>query len=40
MIERPSARLILLDPADRLFLFNVHDPASSTRPTRTPIHSG
>jgi 8-oxo-dGTP diphosphatase len=25
MIERPSARLILLDPADRLFLFNVHD---------------
>ncbi len=27
MIERPSARLILLDPADRLFLFNVHDPA-------------
>ena len=27
MIERPSARLILLDPQDRLFLFNVHDPA-------------
>ncbi len=26
MIERPSARLILLDPLDRLFLFNVHDP--------------
>ena len=26
MIERPSARLILLDPHDRLFLFNVHDP--------------
>ena len=26
MIERPSARLILLDPRDRLFLFNVHDP--------------
>ena len=26
MIERPSARLILLDPQDRLFLFNVHDP--------------
>jgi len=26
MIERPSARLILLDPADRLFLFKVHDP--------------
>jgi 8-oxo-dGTP diphosphatase len=26
MIERPSARLILLDPNDRLFLFNVHDP--------------
>jgi ADP-ribose pyrophosphatase YjhB (NUDIX family) len=25
MIERPSARLILLDPDDRLFLFNVHD---------------
>ena len=27
MIERPSARLILLDPQDRLFLFKVHDPA-------------
>ena len=27
MIERPSARLILLDSQDRLFLFNVHDPA-------------
>ncbi len=27
MIERPSARLILLDPQNRLFLFNVHDPA-------------
>jgi len=27
VIERPSARLILLDPRDRLFLFNVHDPA-------------
>ncbi len=26
MIERPSARLVLLDPQDRLFLFNVHDP--------------
>lgn len=26
MIERPSARLVLLDPEDRLFLFNVHDP--------------
>jgi 8-oxo-dGTP diphosphatase len=26
MIERPSARLILLDKQDRLFLFNVHDP--------------
>ena len=26
MIERPSARLILLDPQDRLFLFSVHDP--------------
>jgi 8-oxo-dGTP diphosphatase len=26
MKERPSARLILLDPQDRLFLFNVHDP--------------
>ena len=25
--ERPSARLILLDPQDRLFLFKVHDPA-------------
>ena len=27
MIERPSARLILLDPQDRLFLFKVHQPA-------------
>ena len=27
MIERPSARLILLDPQDRLFLFKVHHPA-------------
>ena len=27
MIERPSARLILLDPQDRLFLFKVHNPA-------------
>lgn len=27
VIERPSARLILLDSQDRLFLFNVHDPA-------------
>jgi hypothetical protein len=27
MIERPSARVVLLDPQDRLFLFNVHDPA-------------
>ena len=26
MIERPSARLILLDSSDRLFLFHVHDP--------------
>jgi 8-oxo-dGTP diphosphatase len=26
MKERPSARLVLLDPQDRLFLFNVHDP--------------
>ena len=26
MIERPSARLVLLDSQDRLFLFNVHDP--------------
>lgn len=26
MIDRPSARLILLDPQDRLFLFKVHDP--------------
>ncbi|MFI4999769.1 MAG: NUDIX domain-containing protein [Reyranellales bacterium] len=26
MIERPSARLILLDPQDRLFLFKVHTP--------------
>ena len=27
MIERPSARLVLLDPQDRLFLFKVHNPA-------------
>jgi 8-oxo-dGTP diphosphatase len=27
MIERPSARLILLDPRDRLFMFKVHQPA-------------
>src|SRR5690348_18358139 len=27
MIERPSARLVLLDPQDRLFLFKVHHPA-------------
>lgn len=26
MIERPSGRLILLDPQDRLFLFKVHQP--------------
>ena len=26
MKERPSARLILLDPRDRLFLFKVHQP--------------
>ena len=27
MIERPSARLILLDPQDRVFLFKVHQPS-------------
>jgi 8-oxo-dGTP pyrophosphatase MutT (NUDIX family) len=27
MIERPSARLILLDGQDRLFLFKVHHPS-------------
>jgi 8-oxo-dGTP pyrophosphatase MutT (NUDIX family) len=27
MNERPSARLILLDPQDRLFLFKVHHPS-------------
>ncbi len=27
MIERPSARLILLDRQDRIFLFKVHQPA-------------
>jgi 8-oxo-dGTP diphosphatase len=27
MIERPSARLILLDSQERLFLFKVHNPA-------------
>jgi 8-oxo-dGTP pyrophosphatase MutT (NUDIX family) len=26
MIERPSGRLLLLDPRDRLFLFKVHQP--------------
>lgn len=26
LVERPTARLILLDPQDRLFLFKVHDP--------------
>ena len=26
MIERPSGRLILLDPQDRIFLFKVHQP--------------
>lgn len=26
LVERPSARLILLDGDDRLFLFKVHDP--------------
>jgi 8-oxo-dGTP diphosphatase len=26
LVERPSARLILLDPADRLFLFKIYDP--------------
>ena len=27
MIERPSARLVLLDGQDRLFLFKVHQPS-------------
>jgi len=27
MIERPSARLVLLDPQDRVFLFKVHQPS-------------
>ena len=27
LVERPSARLILLDRQDRLFLFKVHNPA-------------
>ena len=27
MIERPSGRLLLLDPQDRIFLFKVHQPA-------------
>ena len=27
MKERPSARLVLLDPQDRLFLFKVHQPS-------------
>jgi len=27
MIERPSARLILLDARDRLFMFKVHQPS-------------
>jgi 8-oxo-dGTP diphosphatase len=28
MIARPSARVVLLDPQDHLFLFNVHDRAT------------
>ena len=27
MKERPSARLVLLDPQDRIFLFKVHQPS-------------
>jgi 8-oxo-dGTP pyrophosphatase MutT (NUDIX family) len=39
MIERPSARLILLDRQDRLFLFKVHNPAvySPDDPWRDPF---
>lgn len=39
MIERPSARLILLDPQDRLFLFKVHNPAvyNPADPFRDPF---
>ena len=39
MIERPSARLILLDPQDRLFLFKVHNPAvyDPADPHRAPF---
>ena len=39
MIERPSARLILLDPQDRLFLFKVHQPSvyDPTDPFREPF---
>ncbi|MBM3643840.1 MAG: NUDIX domain-containing protein [Alphaproteobacteria bacterium] len=39
MIERPTARLILLDPADRLFLFKVHDPDvyDPARPSFDPV---
>jgi len=40
MIERPSARLILLDPQDRLFLFKVHDPRCSIPPIRSTTRSG
>ena len=39
MIERPSARLILLDPQDRLFLFKVHQPSvyDPADPFRDPL---
>ncbi len=39
MIERPSARLILLDRQDRLFLFKVHQPSvyDPADPFRNPF---
>jgi 8-oxo-dGTP pyrophosphatase MutT (NUDIX family) len=39
MIERPSARLILLDPQDRVFLFKVHQPSvyDPADPFRAPF---
>jgi len=39
VIERPSARLILLDPQDRVFLFKVHQPSvyDPAEPFRDPF---
>jgi len=40
MIERPSARLILLDKQDRLFMFKVHQPTVYDPADPTMIRSG